>query len=317
MITNIFALLLIGLGSFLEIYYYIVRFQNDGIDFWLCLCIGVALTIALNLLVYGRDKKYFKIGIAIMIVYSVLATSAGQNFSFQNLNNETVSEEIQSLYISDDIEDVKNQIANIDERIYKIQSDIDQTVNSLSDRAYWGRSLPVAEKAIKDLKIERQNLRDYLREITPMAKSYNKIKTTKQNLYQFYNELIPIPVKLLQFLFQTILSMFIAAMAPMGIIMFVLKPKTRRRKKKIIISNDMIKKWINISWTGIRTGKTNKILSKDVFLKFCLEKNDTFGASLYSKLFKLAIKSGVIDKSGVVIESDTERASRRMVDNNS
>jgi hypothetical protein len=93
MIKKLFCILMIGLGSFLEIHYYKFRFENDGIETWLAIIIGIALTLFLCLAIFERKKKLMKLLIISLVIYSVLATSAGQSFSlslFQRVEKRTI-----------------------------------------------------------------------------------------------------------------------------------------------------------------------------------------------------------------------------------
>jgi len=322
-ISFVGAWLLIGSGGFLEVKYYIDRFRGDGIDFYISLIIGCALTLFLCMSVYSRNKKISKALSVSLIIYSILATSAGQHFSFQESKNENVVEEIQSLYTEDEITDKQNQIKQIDDEINKLNETINASITNLEDMWYYKNTIASIEKTKTELKDRRKEIQTDLESKTGTAKIHKDVKQESGNIYQFYNKLTLgfFGEAMLQFFFQTLLSFFIAMMAPLGI-QILTNEKYKRPVKKIIpspnpekikLSNDLIKQWIRINWVGFRNKKTNKIISRESFEKFMENKKEVFTREIYDVILNRAVKGGVIYKTGIIIEPDENKAFKKII----
>ena len=63
-----FAIGLIIIGSFLEIWFYIIRFQRDGFDFWIAAVMGGFLTLLLSVLVLLKNGKKWWILVGIFFL---------------------------------------------------------------------------------------------------------------------------------------------------------------------------------------------------------------------------------------------------------
>lgn len=305
---KLFSILLITIGSFLEIWYYWYRFSNDGIDIWLGITIGIALTLFLALAILNRKKKGIKLLILSLIIYSVLATSAGQSFSLSIIEKEETQNTIAEEYRQDDISDIETRIKEINTEYETIQNNINATVETLHDRGTYRTALGKAETRLSELNIERTKLRTELTELRQEAITYEDIEQKKTNVYQFYYELTGIPEKWLQFILQTILSIFIAIMAPLGIITIqgiknsvVEKTEKQLQEKKKKDWNRLIDKWVDINWTGIRSGKSKKILPKKTFLQYTDKHEQKYTEKEYNIIYKSAIITRCIDKNNKVL----------------
>lgn len=316
----IFSICLIIVGSFLEVIYYIERFKGDGIDFWISLIIGCALTLFLSLAVYSRNKKISKALVFSLIIYSILATSAGQHFSFQNVKNESIKTEIQDSYTIEEIRNKKNEIKELENEIKQLNIVIFESTQTLEDRWYYKNTINTAEKTKENLRSRLDEIKNELNKKTDTVKIHKDTKIKNENIYQFYNKLTFnfIPEDLLQFIFQTILSFFIATMAPLGIIIITDRKRrriTKKAKEKIInikLSNDLIREWIQINWIGLKNKKTNKIISRENFEKFMENKKTIFTRENYDIIFNKAIRAGVIQKNGLISEQDENQAFKKI-----
>lgn len=292
---KIFSVLLIIFGSFLEVWYYQYRFINDGIEIWLAWTIGIALTLFLALAVFKKTTAL----IIVLIIYSVLATSAGQSFSLSQYENKLSTEDATQLNIQDEILDTENRINDLDSESEKIKTDINSSVNSLDDRLKYRKSIYGAYARIDEIEKERTILRDHLTELRNRTTTHEKIKRHETNIYKFYNGITSIPVNWLQFIFQTALSFFIALMAPLGIL--VITGNKKRNKKKTIKKEKInyrpwIERWVHVNWAGIRTKKSNLILPPNTFYDFTSQGNrNPFPKNIYNKILIAAREKKVLD----------------------
>ena len=297
---------MISIGSFLEIFYYEERFNNDGISVWLSIIIGIALTLLLSLAVYKRKEKIYLFLIIPLAAYSIFATSAGQAFSLDAVLKIQDESQVRQEYLSDEIVETQDRINWIDKEVESLKNQISATVETLADRGKWRTTLATAEENINSLLAERKELTIKLSEYRSRSVIHKDVKKREQNIYQFYSKLFNLSENWLQFFLQTILSAFIAAMAPIGIMAY---PKKKNHHiKKIVelkIDKNAIQKWVTINWIGRRTGKSNKILSKESYKKFITDRGEEFNELEYDKIRDIALNRDIIQNDGsITIESE-------------
>ena len=319
----IFPASIIILGSFLEIWYYQWRFTQDGIDAWLSITIGIALTLLLSLAVYMRKLKTIWFLIIPLSIYSVICTSAGQSFSLGIVINEDMIEAAREEYTQQEIDDIQKRIEWIDQELIRLREVKNETIKSLADRYEWKNTLRITEERERELTEERLLLSKQLSELRSKAKTTKNIKQRSTNIYEFYSDMIDIPPEWLQFILHTILSVFIALMAPIGIIiitdMFVSKPHKKKKYKKQD-KNTMAKiegaaeYWVNLNWMGLRNKKSRSILPENVFHKFVSNRGEIFSKNNYKIILQAAMKLGIIDKNGE-IKTESEREAIRKIIN--
>ena len=317
---KLFGISLIIFGSFLEIYYYSYRFTNDGIETWLSIIIGIALTLFLCLAILNRNKKGINFLIFTLIIYSILATSAGQSFSLSLFQKEEIQKDIQEEYRQDEITEIQYRINQIDEKYSQIQSGINETAQTLHDRGVYRTAIEKAENQQFILNDERLKLNNRLSELREQAISYEGIEERKTNIYEFYNRLTFVPIEWLQFLFQTWLSIFIAIMAPLGITTLqVIKPKEEKEKPQNKEPSEtwimLIEKWVYINWFGVRSKKSNNILNETNFHEYTKAHGKEFPKKHYNRIKTIAIKTKCIKKTGIIINNNEAEVIGKIVNN--
>lgn len=305
-----FSVSLIIIGSFLEIFYYSYRFINDGISIWLSIIIGVALTLLLSLAVYKRKQRIMWLIIIPVSIYSILATSAGQSFSLGIKEEIRFEEQAEQEYIQEEITETLNQIESIDKELSKINEQIESTVSSLEDRYEWKFTLARAEERIDELKLERSELKIILNDLRSKATIHQEVETANINIYEFYHKLFGWEKNIFQFVLHTILSAFIAAMSPIGIITLSLKNNKLLKKSNDYIK-PYIKRWIQLNWSGYRTGRSETILKKETFDEFMKKNNEVFSTQKYNMILKAAHDTNAID--GHKYNTDPETAEKLII----
>jgi hypothetical protein len=198
--------LLILFGGFLEVYYYFMRFSRaDGVVEWVGILIGVGLTVLL-MAVSWQKRTVLKV---FLIVFSVIATSGGQSFSLIEKNKENV--QAQS---ADELKLLEAEQASLVKEYAQIQERISTSIKSLEDQFEYKNTLATAETRKAEIS-QRQ------KEIQVEIKGLNKDQTNVEaaNIYSFYADLFGevVPVSWIKFILHTLLSIFIAIMAPTGI----------------------------------------------------------------------------------------------------
>ena len=293
---KVISILLIGLGSFLEVWYYFARFFSENDLFWISIIQGIALTSLLMGLFILRNRRLVWLLIIPLAAYSIFNTAAGQRQSL------VMKSETQVIGINNQkIEDLENSIDRKMNRYDDIQKMVNNTVTDLETRWEWVNSTTKYEEEMNKIDSE----------VEAMRKSIAILRTPKLEnseigqLYQFYSRLIGISAEWLQFWLQVVFSFFIAIMAPTGIVLY---PAPQKRKRTRIIDwKSYIEKWVQYNWIGKRTGKSDHILSKKVFMEYARSRDDRFNDIIYRSILKAAINTKSVDK-GMKICYDEQEA---------
>ncbi len=222
-LITIYAIALIGLGTFLEWWYYVARFESDGIAPWLAWMIALSLTVLLAVAVLHRKQKLGRILMIAIICYSVINTNAGQEFALSmKQQGEAIAESREA--------NTQDEIAELELRQAAITA---ENAQILSERK---RNLIGSEETSRrqnDLKIERDSNTRRLRELRDAATTHVTTQTKVEaankatNTYGFYHDLLGIPEAGLRFFFHLILSIFIALMVPLGLLALTGNTKTK------------------------------------------------------------------------------------------
>lgn len=312
---------MIILGSFLEIFYYQWRFSMDGIDFWLAVIIGIALTMLLSLAVFLRKYKATLFLIIPLAIYSILCTSAGQTFSLAISQKSEAQEQVKAEYTQEEIADTQERVKTIDSELTSLRKQIEATTTTLEDRAVWRTALKAAEEKEKRLIDERNILREKLSLLRNSATIKESVKQKETNIYKYYQGLIGISAEFMQFALHTILSAFIALMAPLGIITItgMIEYRGKRKYKTKKIDGDfmaqiegLVEYWIHLNWYGLRNKKSESILPVGIFHQFVKNRGEQFSQKNYETILNTAIKLEVIAQDGKIIEKNEREAIRKI-----
>lgn len=232
-LLTIMSIALIGLGWFLEVYYYHFRFVADGIDNNISWIFGAALTVLLSALFLKFIFKSFliTIGRVVLIAVSVFCTVSGQNYSYNQANNANstntaLEENITVLYHKYNNQ-VKELTAKIAEKEKLLPSDITKRTMLNTNGV---QPLLNEIEQLEDRKEKAQDKRDsFLLSKTSSEKTDIKNKTAYELLAEDLGLHSPTLLKLIT---QTLLSLFISLMAPIGVTILTTVYKTDPPKQK-------------------------------------------------------------------------------------
>lgn len=304
--NRLLPIFLITTGSFLEIFYYAFRFTSDGIPTWLAIIIGAALT-ALLAAVTVRRRSPAAIGLIVLLAaYSIFCTSAGQAFSLGVELNERQEEQVNQANINDELEEIRIDVSRLNNEYDALQSQINATVTTLENRYEWKNTLARAEERQATIKEELSALKDRRAALRASQTTRQDVEKVEQNIYVFYAVMFGWDRNWLQFALQTILSAFIALMAPFGIIMLGSKPKTRQA----INWAPMVEKWVERNWIGVRGGHEKpRIIKWEIFSK----QIPNFPSRKYLAIKKAAYDAKCIDKRGNILNNDEEKSIKKIL----
>lgn len=317
-----FAIALIIIGSFLEIYYYAFRFINDGTPFWLSIIIGIALTLFLSILTIMRNKKRLVYFLMVpLFIYSVFCTSAGQTFSLITVEKANSAAAVQAEYNLETVNDLKYQKESIQEEIKAINKRTNSTVKSLEDQYEWKNTYRIATERKQELETQLALINEKLNESRESAiiNSRREEAIENENIYHFYGRLSNIDAEIIQLILHGALSIFIAFMAPVGIVLITsinpVKKKLKIQKKPVIqkqsINPNKIRRWVQVSWSSKRQGKGENIIPKETFMKFMKQREEPFTSKEYDIIKKVAQERNIVDKEKIIAYNEIE-ASRRI-----
>jgi len=220
---------LVALGTFLEWNYYVSRYTSDGIAPWLAFVIALALNVLLGASVLLRGQRFGKILMWCVIAYSIVNTNAGQEFSFSALKAVKVIENTREANTQDELAEIATRLQQIDEEEAQIKEE---------RRKAWIGSQEVMRRQ-EPLRTERATLTERQRTLRESAQTHVKTEEAvseakeETNTYSFYQKLFLVPEKWLRFGFHLVLSIFIALMAPLGLmgLQESVERETKRRTK--------------------------------------------------------------------------------------
>lgn len=305
---KLFSILMIAIGSFLEVYFYVWRFNQEGISIPLSIIIGAGLTLLFTLAIYQRSEKWAMWIIIPVAIYSVSATSAGQYFYFNKNQNEKAAVSVRENYFLEEAEDIKAQIARIDKQVEGIIQTIDGSTEELRDRAVWRTALADAEKRQKELEARREVLSSRLSKIHEELKTHDQVTIKDENIYSFYGEITGGNPGIFQIILQTLLSTFIAVMSPIGIITYSGGKPPAKNKLKKKYDLEKVSDFIHTHWVGIRSGQTDEILTLGSYRRFMHNKGLEVNEDEYLKTISDLKKIGAISKDGTILEKDEKKA---------
>jgi hypothetical protein len=232
----LFGIFLLILGSFLEVFYYVQKYNSDGDHILLSISKGIALTLltmAFALLI-ARYKKnaWFYIGIVLSIAYSIFCTSSGQATSYASKYNKEKSVVMMSQRKSEEMEFRKESLLrDIEDLREKKKTKEDQRDSiPLQERKVWrfvGRdsegdaNYESAESEVfKTLNNEIESYENQIKEKELLYENLNPeiiVSEKETDSYQILSDMTGLNVVLIQYILQSMFSLFAAVMAPVGL----------------------------------------------------------------------------------------------------
>lgn len=278
-----FDWLLIGVGSFLEVYFYIARFGQEGIPPWLGCIMGVALNLLLLHAVH-RDGWQFKTLALFLICFSVISTSAGQTFMLL----EKGKAETEAKY-SVEVAEIALEIETLTDERGKINAQIAGTVQTLEDRYEWKNTLAMAESRKVEIETQLKELRARRDAIV----TGNVQTAGGAALYDFYSRLTGgrLPPDWLKLILHTALSVFIALMAPTGIYGLSLKDDKKTEDEQEAEFD--LETWVRFMWRGMRKGLKG-VPTADQMREYCYIAGVPFDPRKHEEWRALAEEKGLI-----------------------
>lgn len=221
MLTKFFAVILIALGTPLEAYYYWYSFTNEGVLFWIAILASFVLIMLLNSAVYlsGKNKRWYILA-AVVACFSIISTSAGQDFATGALNTAHRAEEIVRSAAEREVTSTLAEISRLDKEYELLDAELRATITSLEDRYEWKNTSAEVEKQKEEIRKERRSLAEKLADAeTTLAAEEAKVK---YSLYEYYSKLVRglLSPETIQFLKHFWLSILLMLTAPTGIKMW-------------------------------------------------------------------------------------------------
>ena len=300
--TRLSAATLIILGSFTEIYFYVYRYTAEGSPLWLSIIIGAALTIFLAVLTMMlKASRWYLLPALALGAYSVMMTAFGQRAALGIIIEEQSEHTAQQAITVDAITDYRQNVQRLDrEEAQLLASTEGLTLRDRANFRTYGIA-PIEERkaAIAEERLYWQALIDAERsELT----THETVERTELNVYAFYASVIGGRPESIQIFMQVVLSVFIALMAPAGIIMLLgSRPKAKQRAKakpkKQRVTPEyarQVKQWAFISWVGIRAGRHSRLMDIDPVKRAAKSKD--IPCDLFDKVLANAARRDILKK---------------------
>ena len=295
------AAILIILGSFTEIYFYVYRYTAEGSPLWLSIIIGAALTIFLAVLTMMlKASRWYLLPALALGAYSVMMTAFGQRAALGIIIEEQSEHTAQQAITVDAITDYRVNIQRLNREEAQLLSSTEGL--TLRDRANF-RTYGIAP--IEERKAAIAEERRYWQALIDAERSelttHETVERTELNVYAFYASVIGGRQESIQIFLQVVLSVFIALMAPAGIIMLLgsrPKPKPRAKAKPKKMPDPeyarQVKQWAFISWVGIRAGRHARLMDIDPVKRAAKSKD--IPCDLFDKVLANAARRDILKK---------------------
>ena len=284
---------LIVIGSFLEVFYYYLRFRQDGSAGWLSVIIGVALTLFLAVLTMLRKSNRWAIPAALILAsYSIFATAAGQAFALSKVVEDTAEYDATQANAQDAIAEYRQNIERLDrEEADLLSSTAGLTLAQRANYRTYGIA-PIEERKAA-IATERQMWQEKIDAERATLTTHVGIERKSTNVYIFYGELLGVRPETVQVVMQITLSIFIAMMAPTGIIMLTTHADIVETQHDDVEFRCQVRDWSNLSWYGIKRGTKSSLMNQES-VKHAADsrmiRNDMFDSIL-----DIAIRRGIIE----------------------
>lgn len=299
---------MIILGSFLEAYYYVYRFINDGTNLIIAILISITLVVMLTLISSHYKKKYSWLMIIPLALYSIICTSAGQTFDLGKNKEYMNVEYVQQINKQDEINEIIADINRINIELNKVSNQ--NTVTNTYNVNKYQEALTDIQDRYDFLNEQKKQLQLQLSDLRKQQTIRTDIQQESQtDIYQFYNELAGLNIKWSQYILQTILSIFIALSAPLGLIILNNRKSKKHEISEISMSKDKIKRFVHLCWSWYRHDEKNPIVPFDRLQKY-LDERQYSGTEItyqeYLFLFNKLLLNNFVDNKGNILYNDEE-----------
>jgi hypothetical protein len=295
---NITAFILIAVGVSLEVYYYGTRFIADGTWAPLAYIIGAGLNLLLITAVRKKPLRYKLLSLA-LVVFSVVSTSAGQTFAMIQKSEREVKQ-----ITAPEIASLEKENEALEKEIEDLNGQITGTVTTLEDRYEWRNTLNKAEKQREEKRAKINENRERQAELRAGRRAG---KDEGESVYTFYSRILrgKIGADMLKFILHTILSVFIALMAPVGILSVERKDENAIGKKTNELTDD---EWVRLMWRGTRLDHpVYGIPNDELMRKYCEIAKKEWNLARHGERVKRADTLGLISlEKGKILVSQEE-----------
>lgn len=306
---------LIVFGWYAEVYWYYFRFVADGNSVQVAIAQGVALTLFLSIAATFKRGWGKRLLIGALVAYSVFATAAGQSYSLEIVRIANASETAKQEAALRRIADIDADISVASAEKERLQAIRAEGAPTLADQSLWRTALAnlnedIAEQeaVIAALTAEKLSIID-TGEVKP------------PDIYTRYSNLTGIPVVAVESIFQLVLSLFIALMAPVGVAIWPKPPKVKATRKPRIaepkerVSRKLIDRWVQVNWMGLRNKTGSKILQTKSFEEFITRHGEQDLLPTYQAIHTAAVRAGVVGPEGGILTTSETEASERIEKN--
>lgn len=299
---NITAFILIVVGVSLEIYYYGTRFIADGTWGPLAFFIGAGLNLLLITTVRKKKARYKILSFA-LVVFSVVSTSAGQTFAMIQKGEREAKE-----VTAPEIASIEKENEELEKEIAELNSQITGTVTTLEDRYEWRNTLTKAEKQREEKRAKINENRKRLYELRDGKKI---LSDERETVYTFYSGILrgKIGADMLKFILHTILSVFIALMAPVGILSLEEKIGNGKQIESEKSTGELTDaEWVRFMWRGTRLEHPLYGIPNDELMrKYCEIAKKEWNLARHGERVKRAETLGLISlEKGKILVSQEE-----------
>ena len=224
---------MIVFGSASEIFYYAARYIAEGEPVWFSVVKGAALTLFLLVVSTKTNKLHYLALCSVLVTYSIFCTSAGQATQYAARYNAKQTAASLDDRTAADLETRKTEITGEIATIKKAKSEKEKERDSipLDDRMIWtiagydnsGKAqYQKTESTV--FRTVNEEIEKYEARLSVLESELSEIGTIRVTIrdkqddpYYIISDITKIPASIVQYILQSLYSLFTAVMAPIGL----------------------------------------------------------------------------------------------------
>ena len=305
--TLIPPIILATLGCGINAQYFNLYFLDAGYPVGLSTVMAISFIGFESFLWFRSDQyKWLKVS---MVIFSILVTLSSQFSSTSARETEAVTVINQAAGHAEDVARYERELEEINAAMAAINQA--RTEDFMFTRTDADLNYYRAEKA---------RYEDLLTEARAANWEAVSESVSVRTIYDWFAVDLPeilrdgIAPDLIRVLFQLFSSFVLALMAPVCLTLVRNRPIVRHvdpeqptpePEPKRDWSQE-VKRWVNMNWIGIRTGKSDGLLSENSFYQACGNRGVLFSREDYAAIKKAAEKQKIVDKNVITCKDEID-----------
>lgn len=308
--TSIPPIILALLGMGINAQYFNLYFLDGGYPVALSAIMAVAFIGFESYLWFKSDRyRWLKVS---MVIFSILVTLSSQFSSTSAREVEAVITVNEAAGHADDVARYERELVEINEAL-----------SAINDARTEDFMFTRTDSDLEYYRSEKAKYEDLLTEARAANWEAVSESTDVRTIYEWFAVDLPdilrdgITPDLIRVLFQLFSSFVLALMAPVCLTLVRSRPVVGHVESEPEPEPEVtpepsrdwapdVKRWVNMNWIGIRTGKSDSLLSENSFFTACGNRGVNFSRDDYALIKEAANMQKVVDKDRITCKNEIE-----------